>query len=188
VTAYEDPVGTLRFLFEVENLSDHPVERARAEVVLLDARGNVVASRSGYARLDLLPPGETAAVLVTFFLSTPEFASYRIRVHGHRADYLAEQLHSSLQIVDHSVRVGEWVPYEVLGEVQNTGDVDAEAVTLAVTCYGDDGGVVAVSSGSPSDRTIPAGGSSPFLISIGTGAAALNTCKVQVEGLASGGD
>ena len=181
---YVDPVGSLRFLFEVRNENDYLVERVRAQVILSDDEGKVVASQSGYVKLDLLSPGETAPVMVVLFLDAPDFAAYEIRVDAHRADFMAELLHPSLQVVDDSGRVGEWVPYEVLGEVRNAGTVDAEAVTLAATCYDAKGIIVAIGSGSPEDRVILAGDSSPFLISIGAVAGEVDHCKVQVEGLA----
>jgi len=185
---YEDPVGSLRFLLEVENASDYPVERIRVSVVLQDGEGRTVASRSGYARLDLLNPGERASVMVVFFLVSPDFVTYDIRLEAQKADYMTQLLSPTLEIVDPGGRVGEWVPYEVLGEVHNTGSLDAEAVTLAVTCYDIQGKIVAIGTGRPDDRTIPAGESSEFLVSLGALAGNVDNCRVQVEGLNPAGN
>jgi len=180
---YEDPVGSLRFLLEVRNMNDFDVEDVRATVILQDAEGGTVSSGSGHARLDALRAGDTAPIMVVFFLEAPEFSAYEVEIQGREADYLAGLLHPHLRVIDDMGRVGEWVPYEVLGKVHNAGDRDAESVSLVVTCYAADGKVVAVGSGRPAERTIPAGGSSDFLVSIGAVAGEIASCTVQVEGL-----
>ena len=185
---YEDPVGSLRFLLDVENANDYPVEHVRASVVLQDEEGRTVASQSAYARLDLLGPGERAPVMVVFFLASPDFATHYIRVDAQKADYLMQLLHPTLEIVDPSGRVGEWVPYEVLGKVHNASSLDAESVTLAVTCFDVQGRIVAIGTGRPDDRTIPAGESSEFLVSLGAVAGDVDRCRVQVEGLVPAGN
>ncbi len=182
---YEDPVGSLRFLVDVRNANDYPVERVRAIVVLRDEEGKIIASQTAYARLDLLAAGETASVMVVFFLAEPDFAIHEIHVDARKADYMVELLHPTLQIVDPSGRVGEWVPYEVLGTVHNAGDLDAESVTLVVTCYDAQNRIVAVGTGRAEDRAIQAGGSSQFLVSLGALAGDVDVCRVQVEGLIS---
>jgi hypothetical protein len=185
---YEDPVGSLRFLLDVENANDYPVERVRASVVLQDEEGRIVASQSAYARLDLLGPGERAPVMVVFFLASPDFATHDIRIEAQEADYLMQLLNPTLEIVDAFGRVGEWVPYEVLGKVHNASGLDAESVTLAVTCFDAQGRIVAIGTGRPDDRFIPAGESSEFLVSLGAVAGDVDGCRVQAEGLVPTGN
>jgi len=180
---YEDPVGSLRFLLEVENANDYPVERISVSVILQDGEGRTVASRSAYARLDLLEPGERASVMVVFFLVSPDFVTHDIHIEAHKADYMTQLLSPALEIVDPAGRVGEWVPYEVLGKVHNASSLDAESVTLAVTCYDIQGKIVAIGTGRPADRTIPAGESSEFLVSLGAVAGNVDKCRAQAEGL-----
>ena len=164
-------------------MNDSDVEGVKATVVLQDAEGQILDSRSGHARLDALGPGDTAPVIVVFFLWAPQFFAYEVHIEGRQSDYLAGLLHPHLQVIDEVGRVGQWVPYEVLGRVHNAGDTDAECVNLVVTCYDMDGKVVAVGSGRPAERTISAGNSSDFLVSIGAVADEIANCKVQVEGL-----
>jgi hypothetical protein len=183
LNVYEDPVGSLRFLFEVKNSNQYPVERIRATVRLRDRDGGQIATRSAYARMDLLNAGESAPVLVVFFLASPEFASYDIELEAHRADYLHELVHPSLEIVDLSGRVGQWVPYEVLGRVLNSGDHDAESVAVISSCSDSEGRIAAIVSGKPQQRFIPAGESSEFLLSIGSVAGSIEDCSAYVEGL-----
>lgn len=180
---YEDPVGSLRFLLEVSNMNDFDVENVKATVFLHDAKGQTIHSEAGYARLDVLRTGGTVPIMVVFFLESPEFTTYEVQIEGQEADYLAGLLHQDLQILDQMGRVGEWVPYEVLGQVHNAGGRDAESVTMVVACYDDDGKVVAVGTGRPAERIIPVGGSADFLVSIGAVAGEIATCNVQVEGL-----
>lgn len=180
---YEDPVGSLRLLFEIRNLNPLTVEGLRVTVTLRDADGQTVASQSAQARLNVLRAGDSAPAMVVFFLGAPGFSIYEVDVYAEKGGYLAGLLHPGLEIVDDLGRVGEWVPYEVLGQVQNVGDSDAESVTLVVTCYDEDGRVVAIGSGAPEERTIPAGGSSQFLVSIGAVAGEIGSYKVQVQGL-----
>jgi hypothetical protein len=180
---YEDPVGSLRLLFEVRNLNPFDIEDLRATVILRDADGQTVASESAYARLNVLRARGTAPVMVVFFLGAPSFSTYDVDIEAERAEYLAGLLHPGLEIADDVGRVGEWVPYEVLGQVQNVGDSDAESVKLVVTCYDEGGRVVAISSGAPEERTILPGGSSEFLVSIGAVAGDIGSYKVQAQGL-----
>jgi hypothetical protein len=188
VNSYEDPVGSLRFLLEVRNTNDFDVEGVTATVSLQDADGQMVDFGSGYAKLDILGAGDTAPVMLVFFLKAPEFSAYDIEIQGQEADYMASLLHPELQIVDDSGRVGQWVPYEVLGEVHNMGDRDAKSVALVVTCYDVDGKIVAIGTGRPAERSIPAGSSSDFLISMGAVAGEIASYRVQVEGLMGNGD
>ncbi|HUW94754.1 MAG TPA: hypothetical protein VMW58_03135 [Anaerolineae bacterium] len=185
--AYQDPVGSLRFLVEVENANDYPVESVSATVVLRDEEGRAVASQSAYARLDLLEAGDVAPVLVVFFLAHPDFATHDLEIDAQRADYLAQLLHPALEVVDLSGRIGEWVPYEVLGQVHNAGPLDAQSVTLSVTCYDADEQIVAIGTGRPTDRVILAHGSSEFLVSLGALAGNIDKCRVRAEGLVPSG-
>ena len=183
VNMYQDPVGSLRFLFEVKNRNDYPVERVRATIFLRDGDDREIAAQSAYARMDLLKPGESAPVLMVFFLASPEFASYDIELEAHRADYLQELLHPSLEVVDLSGRVGQWVPYEVVGRVVNSGDSDAESVAVIAGCFDSQGRMAAIVSGKPEQRFIPAGESSEFLLSVGSLAGSIVDCRVYAEGL-----
>lgn len=185
---YEDAVGSLRLLFEIRNLNPFEVEDVRTTVILRDAEGQTIASQYAYARLSVLRPGGTSPVMVVFFLGAPGFSTYDVDVDAEKAEYLAGMLHPALKIVDDVGRVGQWVPYEVLGEVQNVGDSDADSVTLVVTCYDEDGRVVAIGTGAPQERTIAVGASSEFLVSIGAVAGEIASFKVQVQGLIASGD
>ncbi len=183
VNSYEDPVGSLRFLLEVRNMNDFDVENVKATVFLHDTDGQTIQSETGYARLDVLRTGGRLHIMVVFFLASPEFSTYEVQIEGQEADYLAELLHQDLQIVEQTGRVGQWVPYEVLGQVHNAGGRDAESVNLVVACYDDDGKVVAVGTGRPAERVIPVGDSADFLVSIGAVAGEIANCNVQAEGL-----
>ncbi len=185
---YEDAVGSLRLLFEIRNLNPFEVEDVRTTVVLRDAEGQTVASQYAYARVNVLRPGGTSPVMVVFFLGAPGFSTYDVDVHAEKAEHLAGMLHPALEIVDDVGRVGQWVPYEVLGEVQNVGDSEADSVTLVVTCYDDQGRLVAIGTGAPQARSIPAGASSEFLVSIGAVAGEIASFEVQVQGLIASGD
>jgi hypothetical protein len=184
-TVYLDSVGSTRFLFEIRNTNQAATERVWARVDLYDAEGLLMASQTAYARLDTLEPDGSAPVLVVFFLSSPDFASYEISVGAHEADYLPELVHSGLELAEEQTRVGEWVPYEVLGEVRNDTDVDAESVTLVVSCHDAEERVVAVGTGRPESRDIGAGQSSQFLVTVGHVAGEVENCTVQVEALIS---
>ena len=121
--------------------------------------------------------------MVVFFLTSPEFDSYDIDLEAHRADYVAELLHPALEIADLSGRAGEWVPYEILGRVVNTSEHDAGSVMVTATCFDSAGRTVAVVSGGPEQRLIPAGESSEFLLSVGSMAGDIADCEARAEGL-----
>jgi hypothetical protein len=181
---YEDVVGSLRFLLEVKNSSGFAVEDVKATVLLRDAAGELVATGSGCARLDALGPGESAPVVVVFFLQAPRFSRYDVEIEARKADYLRAVLRSHLRVVNDTGRIGEWVPYEVLGQVYNAGRQPAQAVGLIVTCYDVQGRVVAVASGRPAQRTIPPGEYSDFLVSIGAVGGEIANCTTKAEAVA----
>ncbi len=185
---YEDAVGSLRLLFEIRNLNPFEVEDVRTTAILRDAAGQTVASQHAYARLNVLRAGGTSPVMVVFFLGAPDFSTYDVEVHAEKAEYLAGMLHPALEIADDVGRVGQWVPYEVLGEVHNAGHADADSVTLVVTCYDEEGRLAAIGTGAPQERSIPAGASSPFLVSVGTVAGEIASYSVQVQGLIASGN
>ncbi|MDH4208319.1 MAG: hypothetical protein OEV76_05545, partial [Anaerolineae bacterium] len=158
-------------------------ERIRATIHLRDGGGRPIATQSAYAKMDLLNPGKSVPVLVVFFLASPEFAYYDIELEAHRADYLLQLAHSSLEIVDLSGRAGQWVPYEVLGRVLNSGEQDAESVAVVSSCFDSAGRIAAIVSGKPEQRLIPAGESSEFLLSVGSLAGSIVECRAYAEGL-----
>ena len=130
----------------------------------------------------------TAADALLIPLQCEYFALEGLSQLLNTVNLVQENVNPALEIVDPSGRVGEWVPYEVLGKVHNASSLDAESVTLAVTCFDAQGRIVAIGTGRPDDRFIPAGESSEFLVSLGAVAGDVDRCRVQVEGLIHAGN
>lgn len=181
ITRERDPVGHLRFLFEVANLGSRPVAGVRAVVRLLDSEQRVVGEESSRTWLELIEPGHSAAVLVVFE-DPPEFAEHRIELSAAEAGRILSRIHPGTRILAARWRIGQFRPYEILGKVINGGDEIAYNVSLIAACYDDQRRVVAIALGHPKILTLHPGQTSPFRVEVLHSAAEVALCKVHVTG------
>lgn len=180
LTTERDPVGHLRFLFEVANLGSRPVAGVRAVVRLLDSEQRVVGEGSSRTWLELIEPGRSAAVLVVFE-DPPEFAEHRIELSAAEVDRIPSRIHLGTRIAAARWRRGQFVPYEILGKATNRGDEIAYNVSLIAICYDAQRRVVSITLGHPKMLALEPGQASPFRLEVLHTAAEVTLCKVHAS-------
>ena len=145
---------------ELENASDTPIEWVKIVATLYDTAGEVVGTGYTYSELDVIPPGGRSP----FSIGIDEYGavdSYKLQIE---AD-VGELGRQDLVIGSH----GTYEQYDWLyirGEVQNTGDTDAEWVKIVATLYDAAGNAVGMGYTFADLDVVPAGGTSPFDMSV----------------------
>ncbi len=141
---------------EVKNEGGAPVEYVKVIATLYDEADKVVGVTYSYAILDAVP----AAGKSPFELTTDRWAGavrYEIQAQASPGE-LGRQ---GISVKSHtSSSNGDYV--SIVGEVQNSGDTDAEYVKVVVTFYDGAGAVAGVAYSYTALDTIPAGATSPF--------------------------
>ncbi|MGQ9599309.1 MAG: FxLYD domain-containing protein [Anaerolineae bacterium] len=159
---YRTPVDSLWFLGEVVNLSDQPAEEVQVQVSLHDEQGTLLTWGAAFVQLDILAPGMRAPFAILFPAPPSNFAQYQTRVlSGVRSTHLGPRYLDLTVVEDH----GGWLDentYQVRGQVQNIGQVDAERVAIVITLYDQEGHVVGLRTiDIPAERFL-AGAVAPF--------------------------
>lgn len=166
---HRTPVDSLWCMGEIVNVSGKPAEEVQIEVSLHDTDGQLLASGSAYAALDIIPTGDSSPFAVLFALAPSSFAQYQTRIlAGVPSTHLGPR-YPHLSIVD---EWGGWLEgeesgnYQVRGEVHNTGPADAERVTVVVTLYDREDHVVAARTVALDANVFMAGARAPFEITL----------------------
>jgi len=131
---YETPAGSLWCLGEVDNTSGRDIERVQVEVSLYDEQDKVLATESAFVALEIVPRGGRVPFAILFTNPPTSFAKYQaIALSGEPVTYLGDRYLDLAITEDQSESQGHY--FTVKGLVQNTGQADAETVTVLVTAY-----------------------------------------------------
>lgn len=161
---YETPAGSLWCLGEVENTSGHMMERVQVQVSLYDEGDKVLATESAFVALAIVPQGGKVPFAVLFATPPPSFAKYQaIPMSGEAVTYLGNR-YLDLTITEQEGE-SEGHYFTVMGLVQNTGQANAETVTLLVTAYDAHGRVTGFRQADLEDA-LAAGQSAPFQVNL----------------------
>ena len=177
---YETPAGTLWCLGEVENTSGRALERVQVEVSLYDEEDKVLATESAFVALGIVPQGGKVPFAILFDNPPTSFAKYQaIALSGDPVTYLGNR-YLDLTITEQQGE-SEGHYFTVEGWVQNTGQADAETVTVLVTAYDAHGRVTGFRQADLEDA--PAVGESfPFQVNLLPFGGTVVTYAVQVQG------
>ena len=162
---------TLWFFGEVRNDADGPRESVQVRVLLRDADGNELASKSGFIELNYLAPGEIApfSVLFTKDDQRPAFASYDFEVISKQADFQIGYSYRELQLADQPAARRDSLGFiKVSGRVKNVGQQAAKFVQIIGVFYDAEGHVVGIGSAfaeAPDERPLAAGADARFELS-----------------------
>lgn len=132
---YRTPVDTLWCLGEVANISGRPAEEVQVQVSLHDDQGRLLASGRAFSELHILASGARAPFAILFTAPPSNFAQYQTLVVGGVPSTHLGPRYADLAVVDHWGGWSDEKTYQVRGEVQNTGQAEAEQVALVVTLY-----------------------------------------------------
>jgi len=166
---HRTPVDSLWCMGEILNVSGETAEEVQVEVSLHDADGRLLASRSAFAELDIIPSGGRSPFAVLFAVAPSSFAQYQTRVlAGVPSTHLGPR-YPHLSVAD---EWGGWLEgaeagnYQVRGEVQNTGPADAQRVAVVVTLYDVEDHVVAARTIDIAANVFIAGAHAPFEVTL----------------------
>ena len=177
---YETPAGSLWCLGEMENTSGRALERVQVEVSLQDEDDKVLATESAFVALGIVPQGGKAPFAILFANPPVSFARYQaLPLSGEAVTYLGNR-YFDLTITEQQGEPEEHY-FSVEGLVKNTGQADADTVTVLVTAYDAHGRVTGFRQADLEDAPA-AGESAPFQVNLLPFGGTVVTYAVQVQG------
>ncbi len=177
---YETPAGGLWCLGEVHNTSGRAMERVQVEVSLYDEQNTVLARESAFVALAIVPQGSRAPFAIFFAHPPAHFARYQaVALSGEAVTYLGN-CYLDLAIVEQQGEPNGHY-FTVEGLVQNTGQADAETVSILVTTYDADGRVTGFRQ-VDLEGDLTAGETSPFRVNLLPFGGMTTAYSIQVQG------
>ncbi len=178
--------GGLWCFAALTNSTSDTLENLIAQITLLDADGEVVATQTAMAMLDILPPGKSTALAALFPAPIPTgvipraYLASAVRILPIDSRYAPVILENLLVNVDWTgmtarvsgsvaPKTGETVP-----------EIPAGRVWVAATAYDEAGRVVGVRRWE-SDTVLPAGGALPFDFLISSTGPAIDRVELLAE-------
>ncbi len=148
--SYRQNDDTLWFFGEVRNDGSLARESIELRVNLLDADGHEIASKTGYASMSYLKPGEISpfSVLFTKDDRAAPFARYVIEVRSKKADFQPSYTYRDLGVLPSpQARQDQYGFIKIGGRVRNNGGQAAKFVQVYAVFYDQQGSVVGLASG-----------------------------------------
>lgn len=177
---YETPAGSLWCLGEVENTSGRALERVQVKVSLQDEDDKVLATESAFVALGIVPQRSKAPFAVLFVNPPVSFAKYQaIPLSGEAVTYLGNRYLDLTVTEQQGESEGHY--FAVEGLVQNTGQADAETVTVLATAYDAHGRVTGFRQ-ADLENAPAAGESFPFQVNLLPFGGTAVTYAVQAQG------
>ena len=163
---YHTPADSLWCLGEVVNLSTEPAEEVQVRVSLHGPQGELLASGAAFTQLDVLAGRGRSPFGILFTAPPANFSQYQTQVlSGVRSTHLGPRYRDLVV----SEEWGGWLDestYQVRGQVENTGQSEAEKVALIVTLYDEEGHVVGARSVGIEAEVFLPGAVAPFDIAV----------------------
>ncbi len=177
---YETPAGSLWCLGDVENTSGRALERVQVKVSLQDEEDKVLVTESAFVALAIVPQRGRAPFAVLFANPPVSFAKYQaIPLSGEAVTYLGNR-YLDLTITEQQGESKEHY-FTVEGLVQNTGQADAETVTVLATAYDAHGRVTGFRQ-ADLENAPAAGETFPFQVNLLPFGGTVATYAVQAQG------
>lgn len=151
---------SLYFIGLIKNTGNVDLEFVEIHITLRDSNGTLVASESSYSDLDVIPVGQISPFKVIFFDNPGAWQNYEINIEGDEAGFLNP--YTSFEVISSQGSVPSFGAFEIVGEIRNTGDSDAEFVEIIAALYDADNHVIGVDFTFSEFDKVTAGGSSPF--------------------------
>jgi len=155
-----DSLGYLHIVGEVKNTGNLWLRFVKITGTLRDGGGGVVDVTITYALLHYLPPDNVAPfdLLEVDTAKSAQVQSYSLAVEYQEVAALSQKL--IVLNVSHSTDAMGWL--EVVGEVENQGDIPSTYTQVTVTFYDTNGKVIYVGFTYTSPSEIPVGGRCGF--------------------------
>jgi hypothetical protein len=172
--------GYLHIVGEVVNETDDWLEYVKVVATYYDADGKMIGTDYTYTALDMVGPRDVGVFDLSGDVGgmAADVDSYKLQVE---ADPTSEIPYQDLEVTVFN-EYEDYGYYHLVGEVENTGDLDCEYVEIVAGFYDADGSVVAADFTYTALDVVAAGGSSPFDLSAGE-VPEFDHYKVWVEGM-----
>ena len=145
-TSYlESSWGSYTIIGEVQNIGDQAATDVFITHIYYNADNEVIQDFGGsFIYLDVLLPGRKSPFGSTDITFDPQLIHhYSLNVSFRSSDPIPEKL----QIISHSSSIDPYDGYmHIIGEVENSGDLQEPGVNVVATCYNEAGNVVDVGS------------------------------------------
>ena len=162
-TSFIDSIGYFNVVGEVQNSGDQAADYVGVTATFYNVANQVIATRFNYIALSVLLPGTKSPFRVEFVdVSQSALVDhYSLEIEFTPADSIPKQL----QITSHNATsdVG-FLLFEILGEVENTGDSTAMLVEVFATCYDEAGDVIQVGGNYAEPVDVGVGQKGSFVI------------------------
>ncbi len=165
-SSFIDDAGYYHVVGEVNNTGDAWIQYVRISAVFKDQSGTVVDTDYTYTVLNHVPPGAASGFNLVE-LNTGKSALIRTYYLALSFD-VAQFVTVALAVVNTSSSKNSLGWLEVVGEVQNNGDMASNYTKVAATFYGSDGKVVDVVYAYTDPYTVPAHDARGFKITVGS--------------------
>ncbi|HEU4409457.1 MAG TPA: FxLYD domain-containing protein [Polyangiaceae bacterium] len=153
------------WLVSYENVGKTPIGRPSVRVSLFDAAGRRLTEQQGWARRQILPPGESTVVLVSV-PDVPAFARSEVAPQEPEAPQGWEK-EAGVSVAEFTVQP-RGSSADVVGTVKNDGASTLRFVQAVVVGRGADGTPVSYGDGYASVKELAPRASSGFKVSLGT--------------------
>ena len=164
---------------QVENTSDSNIENVEISVKLIDEDGEVVEVKDGDMGISRLEKGEKAPFFV-WTSKDDDFSEAEVTVTG---DETNREFYREFKLANdkYTPPPDQYSYGELIGEVENTGDLDATGVSIAISYFDEDGDLVASGSAWPDEASIAAGEKSTFNVTLDYNLGKIDTYEVQID-------
>lgn len=163
-SSYVTTTGSLHVVGEVENIGNKPVEFVRITATFYDTNSTVIATDFTYSALDIMPQGVKSPfeIILIDENQVSKVHNYSLAVSDY--DQTSETLNEALMILSDSSYLSASNRLNIVGEVKNNGTVECTFTKVVVTCYDQNGKVVASDFTYCDPDTIGDGEKAPFHI------------------------
>ena len=142
-SSYVSTTGSLHVVGEVENIGDKPLEFVRITATFYDSNKTVIDTAFTYSALDIVTQGVKSPfeIILLDDDQVSKVHNYSLVVSDY--DQTSETLNVALMILSNSSYLSASNRLNIVGEVKNNGTIDSTSTKAVVTCYDENGKVVA---------------------------------------------
>lgn len=182
-STYVDTFGYLHVVGEVENIGTNNTEQNQVTVTFVDTEGNPTVSASTYSYLDIISPGQRSPFEIVFS-SSPNVTNYKIELSWQIATRVP---YSGIEVIGDSLQLVEKNWGQLVGEVKNNGNQEANRVIIVATFYDKLGRIIGAGFTKAKILPIKPGETSSFTLVVNpTVALNTETYLLQVESSVEG--
>lgn len=157
---YVDSLGYYTIVGEVQNQGTKNLHYVKITATFYDSANNVLATDFTYTDIDILIPQQKSPFELNTYPSKITVDHYSVVVSSYSET--GEVPYRSLRIQGLTTSTDSLGYYHVIGEVENTGQVDTTYVKIVVTFYNSNGKVIAKDFTYTDPIDIAKGSKAPF--------------------------